>query len=187
MLGEMRRIAASAGFSDLVAPVRPSLKSLYPLTAMERYASLDIAGRASVRPVASRARASRRRDPADLSAVDGDYRHGRGLGELDRDAVSREWQRTSFGGRCSPSRSTSRPIAGRTSSPTSGCTTRSPDGRQSDDFALRPLEPVVQATRPVRNVRQRRQGVVAAVARRTLGRTSHFLLEGGTSPSQLRR
>jgi hypothetical protein len=37
MLGEMRRIAAAAGFTDLVAPVRPSLKSLYPLTPMERY------------------------------------------------------------------------------------------------------------------------------------------------------
>lgn len=38
MLGEMRRIAAAAGFGDLVAPVRPSLKSLYPLTPMEAYA-----------------------------------------------------------------------------------------------------------------------------------------------------
>ena len=38
MLGEMRRLAAAAGFADLVAPVRPSLKSLYPLTPMERYA-----------------------------------------------------------------------------------------------------------------------------------------------------
>ena len=37
MLGEMRRIAATAGFADLVAPVRPSLKSRYPLTPMERY------------------------------------------------------------------------------------------------------------------------------------------------------
>lgn len=37
MLGEMRRIAAAAGYSDLVAPVRPSLKSLYPLTPMETY------------------------------------------------------------------------------------------------------------------------------------------------------
>jgi hypothetical protein len=37
MLSEMRRIAAAAGFADLVAPVRPSFKSLYPLTPMERY------------------------------------------------------------------------------------------------------------------------------------------------------
>jgi hypothetical protein len=37
MLGEMRRLAAAAGFTDLVAPVRPSLKSAYPLTPMERY------------------------------------------------------------------------------------------------------------------------------------------------------
>jgi hypothetical protein len=37
MLGEMRRIAAAAGFADVVAPVRPSLKNLYPLTPMERY------------------------------------------------------------------------------------------------------------------------------------------------------
>lgn len=37
VLGEMRRIAAAAGFHDLVAPVRPNLKSMYPLTPMERY------------------------------------------------------------------------------------------------------------------------------------------------------
>ena len=37
MLGEMRRIAAGAGYGDLVAPVRPSLKSRYPLTPMEEY------------------------------------------------------------------------------------------------------------------------------------------------------
>jgi hypothetical protein len=37
MLGEMQRIAATAGYRDLVAPVRPSLKSLYPLTPMKRY------------------------------------------------------------------------------------------------------------------------------------------------------
>jgi GNAT superfamily N-acetyltransferase len=39
MLGEMRRIAGDAGFADLVAPVRPSGKSAYPLTPMERYAA----------------------------------------------------------------------------------------------------------------------------------------------------
>jgi GNAT superfamily N-acetyltransferase len=38
MLAEMRRIAAAAGFRDLVAPVRPSLKSRYPITPIERYA-----------------------------------------------------------------------------------------------------------------------------------------------------
>jgi len=37
MLGEMRRIAAAAGYEDLVAPVRPSLKSRYPLTPIEEY------------------------------------------------------------------------------------------------------------------------------------------------------
>ena len=37
MLAEMRRIAAAAGYRDLVAPVRPNRKSLYPLTPMERY------------------------------------------------------------------------------------------------------------------------------------------------------
>ncbi len=37
MLGEMRRIALEHGFSDLVAPVRPTLKSRYPLTPIERY------------------------------------------------------------------------------------------------------------------------------------------------------
>ncbi len=37
MLGEMRRIAKTAGFGDLVAPVRPTLKTLYPLTPMDAY------------------------------------------------------------------------------------------------------------------------------------------------------
>ena len=33
----MRRAAAAAGFADLIAPVRPSLKSRYPLAPLERY------------------------------------------------------------------------------------------------------------------------------------------------------
>lgn len=37
MLEEMKRIGLEHGFTDLVAPVRPNLKSLYPLTPMERY------------------------------------------------------------------------------------------------------------------------------------------------------
>ena len=45
MLGEMRRIATAAGFGDLVAPVRPSLKSRYPLTPIERVRHLDDATR----------------------------------------------------------------------------------------------------------------------------------------------
>jgi GNAT superfamily N-acetyltransferase len=36
-LRAMRSLAAQAGFTTLVAPVRPSLKSRYPLTPMERY------------------------------------------------------------------------------------------------------------------------------------------------------
>ena len=39
MLGEMRRLAQLAGFADLVAPVRPTLKSRYPLTPSDVYAS----------------------------------------------------------------------------------------------------------------------------------------------------
>lgn len=37
MLGGMREAAAARGFSDLVAPVRPSQKHLYPLAPIERY------------------------------------------------------------------------------------------------------------------------------------------------------
>jgi hypothetical protein len=37
MLGQMRRISREAGYADLVAPVRPSLKSRYPLTPMDEY------------------------------------------------------------------------------------------------------------------------------------------------------
>jgi GNAT superfamily N-acetyltransferase len=38
LLEEMTRIAAAQGFSDLLAPVRPSWKERYPLTPIERYA-----------------------------------------------------------------------------------------------------------------------------------------------------
>ena len=37
LLHEMRRLAADAGFADLVAPVRPNWKARYPLTPFERY------------------------------------------------------------------------------------------------------------------------------------------------------
>jgi GNAT superfamily N-acetyltransferase len=37
VLAGMKAIAARRGFSSLIAPVRPTLKSRYPLTPMERY------------------------------------------------------------------------------------------------------------------------------------------------------
>jgi GNAT superfamily N-acetyltransferase len=37
VIGEMREIARARGFQALVAPVRPSLKSRYPTTPIERY------------------------------------------------------------------------------------------------------------------------------------------------------
>ena len=37
VIGEMRSIAQARGFTTLVAPVRPSLKSRYPLTPINRY------------------------------------------------------------------------------------------------------------------------------------------------------
>jgi GNAT superfamily N-acetyltransferase len=37
MISAMRDLAARHGFADLIAPVRPSLKSLYPLIPIERY------------------------------------------------------------------------------------------------------------------------------------------------------
>lgn len=37
VLGAMRDLARGQGFSSLVAPVRPTFKSRYPLTPMERY------------------------------------------------------------------------------------------------------------------------------------------------------
>jgi hypothetical protein len=38
-LGAMRALAVQAGFPTLIAPVRPSLKELYPLVPIERYAT----------------------------------------------------------------------------------------------------------------------------------------------------
>ena len=37
VIGEMRALAKARGFKTLVAPVRPSMKSLYPTTPIERY------------------------------------------------------------------------------------------------------------------------------------------------------
>ena len=39
LLQEMRRLALNCGFQALIAPVRPTLKSSYPLTSIERYAA----------------------------------------------------------------------------------------------------------------------------------------------------
>jgi hypothetical protein len=39
VIGAMRDIAARLGLPDLIAPVRPNQKSLYPLTPIERYAA----------------------------------------------------------------------------------------------------------------------------------------------------
>jgi len=39
MIGAMREIAAAHGFTNLIAPLRPTWKERYPLTPIERYAS----------------------------------------------------------------------------------------------------------------------------------------------------
>ena len=129
MLGEMRRIAAGAGFQDLVAPVRPSGKSAYPLTPMERYAAWTTADGLPVRPVAAGARPGGCAARQGLPRVDDDPRHRRGLGGVDGNALPRDAEPTSFREPCSRSRSTSNPIEASTSRPTSGCTTRSPEPR----------------------------------------------------------
>ena len=90
MLGEMRRIAAGAGYGDLVAPVRPSLKSRYPLTPIGGVRHLDDRRGAAVRPVAARARAGGGDDREGLRRVDDHPGHGRRLGGVDGDAVPGE-------------------------------------------------------------------------------------------------
>ena len=88
MLGEMRRIAAEAGFADLVAPVRPSLKSLYPLTPIERYVAWTTDDGLPFDPwlrVHARAGAS---IIEGLPRIDADSRHGRRLARLDGNAIS---------------------------------------------------------------------------------------------------
>ena len=122
MLGEMRRIAAGAGYGDLVAPVRPSLKSRYPLTPMERVHHLDDRRRAAVRPVAPRARAGRSDDRAVCAAVDdhpgtvAEWEEWAGM-RFPASGVRRPWRAPAR------SRSTWRRIAASTSSRTSGCIT----------------------------------------------------------------
>lgn len=60
LLEGMRKAAAARGHSDLVAPVRPNLKHLYPLTPIERYVGMAAGGRPATRSVVANARASRR-------------------------------------------------------------------------------------------------------------------------------
>lgn len=50
MVQAMRSIAANHGFKNLIAPVRPSLKSRYPLTPIERYITWQQLGGAPFDP-----------------------------------------------------------------------------------------------------------------------------------------
>jgi len=87
----LKDAAARAGLATLLAPVRPSGKSAYPLTPMERYVrALGPARRHPVRPLAAHPLAARRRGPRGLPGLHGDHRRGRRLGSLDRADLPRD-------------------------------------------------------------------------------------------------
>ena len=88
MLAEMRKIAGAAGFRDLVAPVRPSLKARYPLTPIARYVSWTTADGLPFDPwlrVYARARGEHPRGSARL---DGHLRARSPTGSLGRACAS---------------------------------------------------------------------------------------------------
>ena len=122
----MRDVAARRGLVDLIAPVRPNQKALYPLTPMERYIALASAGR----PAAGRLDAGpcppRRRDHADRRALDDGQRHRGRVGDSGPGWRSPRAASTSWPARWCRSRSTARPTVGSTSSRTSGCATDHP-------------------------------------------------------------
>ena len=86
----MRRAAAAAGLKALIAPVRPTMKQLYPLVPMERYVEWRARGRAALRPVAAAARAARRGAAPGRAALDDDRGHGRRVGGVGGDGLPGE-------------------------------------------------------------------------------------------------
>ena len=123
MLGEMRRIAHEAGYGDLVAPVRPSLKSRYPLTPIDEYLTWTTEEALPFDPwlrVHARAGATIEKVCAESMIIPGTHRR---LAGVDGDAVPGQRARTSCPVRSSRSRWIWRRIEESTSSRTSGCTT----------------------------------------------------------------
>jgi GNAT superfamily N-acetyltransferase len=83
----MREVARGRGLGALIAPVRPTEKSRYPLTPA--ICGVAQGGRAAARPVAPSPRARRGGAPRDRAAVHDDHRNGRRVGGVDRDGLPR--------------------------------------------------------------------------------------------------
>ena len=138
MLDGMRKAVAARGLSDLVAPVRPSQKHVYPLTPMERY----VEWRRDDGKLHDAWLRTHEQAGAELIGVAPTSMRISGsvcgLGELDGPAVPRTAAPTSFPARSSRSRSIASATRASTSSRTSGCTTAS---RREAARARRPARP----------------------------------------------
>ena len=87
LLEAMVDLARAAGFSSLIAPVRPTWKERYPLIPMESYAWWTRDDGLPVRPLASRPLPPWRRAGRGLPGVDADRGFARRVGGVDGDGV----------------------------------------------------------------------------------------------------
>ncbi len=82
ILRAMRSLAAERGMPSLVAPVRPTLKSSYPLTPL-RVRRLEAGRRVALRPLAAGSLEARRRVPEDRARNSNRHRDRSRLGRVD--------------------------------------------------------------------------------------------------------
>lgn len=83
VLTALRDRAVEAGLRRVIAPVRPTLKARYPLTAMEDFMRLDPPGRPASRPLDPHPPTARSDRPRARAALHGDHRHRGRVGGVD--------------------------------------------------------------------------------------------------------
>jgi GNAT superfamily N-acetyltransferase len=123
VLRAMRALARERGHGALIAPVRPSLENLYPLTPIERYARRTGEDGPPFDPwlrVHRRLGAEVLRLAPRSMEISGTVAEWEGWGEC----ASPRAAGTSCPGPWSPSRWTASATSGSTSNPTSGCATK---------------------------------------------------------------
>ena len=90
MLDHMVDVARAHGFPKVIIPVRPSMKSHYPLTPIDRYITWTARRRPALRPVAARACAQWRPHRQALPDGHAHTGYGGGVGRVDGHALSGE-------------------------------------------------------------------------------------------------
>src|ERR1022692_4091166 len=89
VLSALRARAAAAGLQHVIAPVRPALKSRYPLTDGE-FRPLDPRRRPAHRPMDPRPPAPRGHHPGRRPALNDHHGHRRRMGTVDRHGIPRK-------------------------------------------------------------------------------------------------